>query len=372
MPEWVQLAMETRRFRMQPHPYVPLVTTWLPVQRHAAPILPLPLTWSDWEWYVRRLPRRKAGGEDGVTYELVQEAPLRLQQVILDGVNAMLAGQALPPHWKGGVIQLLTKRDPNSQIENLRPVTLLQVAYKLFTSVVANRLSHEMEGAGMLEDSQHGFRPHKQTRQPVAVLQHMITESKRQGSRLVVAYLDWFSAFCSLSLEKLYSCLVTLGLHPSVDTLHKAHSGAWVKVRTPFGDTAEIEVTRGSQQGDCLSQSLFVFFVNLCLRHLEGTGVGFTHQCGLRRNTTCFADDVALCTSSVEDMQVLLDCVKEFCYWSGVAKCEVTGYDFGTRTEIPTNALTFGTASLTRLSPHTAFKYLGLQMSLTGSTRAEK
>eukprot|EP00961_Rhodomonas_salina_P036154 485841-Rhodomonas_salina.1 len=97
----------------------------------------------------------------------------------------MLAGQAPPPHWKGGVIQLLTKRDLNSQIENLLPVTLLQVAYKLFTSVVADRLSHEMEGAGMLEDSQHGFLPHKQTRQPVAVLQHMITESKRQGSRLV-------------------------------------------------------------------------------------------------------------------------------------------------------------------------------------------
>lgn len=75
-------------------------------------------------------------------------------------------------------------------------------------------------------------------------------------------------------------------------------------------------------------------------------------------------------------MQVLLDCIKEFCNWLGmelcVAKCEVTGYDFGTRTEIPMNTLTFGAASLTCLSPHMAFKYLGLWMSLTGSTRAEK
>eukprot|EP00961_Rhodomonas_salina_P001701 23573-Rhodomonas_salina.1 len=110
--------------------------TWLPTPRHTAPILPLQLTWSDWERYVRRLPHRKAGGEDGVTYELVREAPLRLQQVILEGVNAMLTGKALLQHWKGGlgVIQLLTKLDHNSHIENLSPVTLLQVADNHFTS----------------------------------------------------------------------------------------------------------------------------------------------------------------------------------------------------------------------------------------------
>eukprot|EP00961_Rhodomonas_salina_P063784 857550-Rhodomonas_salina.1 len=102
------------------------MTTWLPAPRHAAPILPRPLTWSDWERYVARLPRRKAGGDDGVTYELVKEAPLALQTVVMEGVNAMLAGGQLPPRWKGGVIQLLAKRDPTSQLENLRPVTLLQ------------------------------------------------------------------------------------------------------------------------------------------------------------------------------------------------------------------------------------------------------
>eukprot|EP00961_Rhodomonas_salina_P257920 3485783-Rhodomonas_salina.1 len=55
-----------------------------------------------------------------------------------------------------------------------------------------------------------------------------------------------------------------------------------------------------------------------------------------------------------------------------VTKCEVTGNDFGTQTEIPTGRLRFGAAQLSRLSPHKSFKYLGLRMSLTGNTRAEK
>eukprot|EP00961_Rhodomonas_salina_P162237 2185349-Rhodomonas_salina.1 len=130
-----------------------------------------------------------------------------------------------------------------------------------------------MEGAGMLEENQNGFHPWKQTRQPIALLQHMITESKKRRQGLVVAYLDWFSAFCSLSLDKLYSCLEQLGLHPDdVRTIQRAHEGSWVKVRTPFGDTAEIEVRRGSPQGDCLLPSLFIFLINLCLRHLAGAG----------------------------------------------------------------------------------------------------
>eukprot|EP00961_Rhodomonas_salina_P103880 1397774-Rhodomonas_salina.1 len=64
---------------------------------HADTMLPRPMTWYDWEKYVRQLPQGKAGGTDGVTYELVKDAPLALQQVIFWGVNAMLAGQPLPP-----------------------------------------------------------------------------------------------------------------------------------------------------------------------------------------------------------------------------------------------------------------------------------
>eukprot|EP00961_Rhodomonas_salina_P114963 1546945-Rhodomonas_salina.1 len=90
----------------------------------------------------------------------------------------MLAGHRLPADWKGGTVLLLTKREPASQIENMRPVTLLQVTYKLFTSVVSDRPSFAMEGGGLLEDGQNGFRQRKQTRSPVAKLQYVIHEAK--------------------------------------------------------------------------------------------------------------------------------------------------------------------------------------------------
>eukprot|EP00961_Rhodomonas_salina_P067724 909480-Rhodomonas_salina.1 len=111
-------------------------------------------------------------------------------------------------------------------------------------------------------------------------------------------------------------------MHPSdVNTIRNAQAGAWVRVRTPFGETAQIEVLRGTPQGYCLSPSLFVFFINLCLRHLSAAGQGFEHACGIRRSHTAFADDVALTAGSLQHMQNLLDRINEFCAWSGMEMC---------------------------------------------------
>eukprot|EP00961_Rhodomonas_salina_P041770 561786-Rhodomonas_salina.1 len=148
LPAWADKAMWYRRFPDQPPQDI---GAWCSPS-HADPLLPLPMTWYDWSRYVKQLQRRKAGGMDGITYELVRDAPMVLQRVIFDGVNAMLEGQRLPADWKGGIVRLLTKREPASQIENMRPVTLLQVTYKLFTSVVSDRVSYAMERGGTLED----------------------------------------------------------------------------------------------------------------------------------------------------------------------------------------------------------------------------
>ena len=119
--------------------------------------------WRDWHWLILHLPRRKAGGADGITYELVRDAPVNLQAVILNAVNAMLQGTPIPRDQKGGVVRMLNKREPVSQTENLRPITLLQTTYKLFTTVINNRLQRAMEERAILENSQDGFRPGHQT-----------------------------------------------------------------------------------------------------------------------------------------------------------------------------------------------------------------
>jgi hypothetical protein len=138
------------------------------------------------------------------------EAPVGLLDLLLESVSTMLHCHKLPREWQGGMVLLLTKRDPASMLENLVPITLLQMTYKLFTAVVADRLLYAMEHCGMLETAQHCSPQRRQTQAPIVKLQYTVSEAKRLGKTIYVAYLDWFNAFCSLSLEKMHQTLVAM------------------------------------------------------------------------------------------------------------------------------------------------------------------
>jgi hypothetical protein len=243
-----------------------------------------------------------------------------LKVVIRRAVNALLAGSAMPHEWHGGVIKLLSKREPVYELENLRPLTLLHTTYKIFTSVVNYWIQRQLELHGVIEPTQTGSMHGRETYGSVAKLKYAVEETKERGGKLYVAYIDFYSAFCSLSMGKLMGLLQKLGLHDDdVQLLKNTYTGAWSQVSTQFGDTAEIPLRRGTCQGCPLSPTTFVLFLNLCLRHLQATGGGITFRAqyfekgaeGAQEhvfmNHAGFVDDLGLLCNSVEEMNRLLE-----------------------------------------------------------------
>eukprot|EP00961_Rhodomonas_salina_P045140 606384-Rhodomonas_salina.1 len=81
-----------------------------------------------------------------------------------------------------------------------------------------------------------------QTQTSIVRLQYAIDEARRTKGRIVIAMLDWFSAFDSVDLGRLYLLFEQLGMHrDDVDLLRRCHAGEWVTVRTPFGETARVQ-----------------------------------------------------------------------------------------------------------------------------------
>ena len=84
----------------------------------------------------------KSPGSDGLTSEFYKRFSEEIGDDVVESINSAFDKGELSICQKRGIITLLPKKDkPTDVLNNLRPVTLLNVDYKIATKVIANRLA---------------------------------------------------------------------------------------------------------------------------------------------------------------------------------------------------------------------------------------
>ena len=63
--------------------------------------------------------------------------------------------EQLPPQWNEGIIRPVYKKGDRLNCNNYRPITLLNIAYKMFAILLNKRLVENIQNK--LEDNQMGF-----------------------------------------------------------------------------------------------------------------------------------------------------------------------------------------------------------------------
>ena len=85
--------------------------------------------------------RGKSSGEDGFTWEFYNCFFELLGQDLVDSFNASYRAGEMAPSQRRGVITLIPKEDSDlSSLANWRPITLLNVDYKIASNVLTKRL----------------------------------------------------------------------------------------------------------------------------------------------------------------------------------------------------------------------------------------
>jgi hypothetical protein len=64
----------------------------------------------------------------------------------------------IPVDWREGVICPIFKQGEENRAENYRGITLLNTGYKLYVSVLSEKMKREIDEKGVVPDSQTGFR----------------------------------------------------------------------------------------------------------------------------------------------------------------------------------------------------------------------
>jgi ribonuclease HI len=202
-----------------------------------------------------------------------------------------------------GLVTLLYKKGPVSDYFNYRPLTVTNTGAKILSAVLFVKL---------VEQCSHFIpqwqRAYMKNRSHVDLLYSMTTLFRaliQRGRSAVALFLDWRSAFPSISHKFLQLALKRAGADARVRALiaqmyHRARN----RVQLNGQRSAEFPIGRGILEGDVASPFIFIIGLHDILKQahalvppqpiIEG---------GLSMHTGAFADDIAIIAPSAQHAQ---------------------------------------------------------------------
>ena len=115
--------------------------------QHPQGPLEAPFTMHELTLALRRLKSSKAAGPDGIVGELYKHAPYILRMYLLDHYNQCLASATVPTDWLFSEVVMIVKHYSKDTrlLSNYRPISLTNISYIIFASMIQSRLSHRLD-----------------------------------------------------------------------------------------------------------------------------------------------------------------------------------------------------------------------------------
>ena len=222
--------------------------------------------------------------------------------------------------WDVARLVLLPKKGDLSFCKNWRGICLLDVASKIFSSMLVRRMQVVMEEEGM--DEQAGFRALRGIIDGLFATSVGLQKRKEHNLETWVLFVDLVKAFDTVPREALFAVLRRFGLPDHfVNIVIRLHENARIKVKVGEVES-ELESSIGVRQGSCEGPVLFLFIMQTAMESMkwpvpkpefrtraDGVTMGersvrkrgastFEHWCSL------FADDCALFFNTRSDLEI--------------------------------------------------------------------
>ena len=248
----------------------PAITTWQEEMRE----LPDPI-WEEAEpdvfhMALKKTSSWKAPGRDCLHAFWWKKFP-RAALLLWETIKTALEGNDQLPEWfVSGRTLLIPKKGCTGQPEQYRPITCLNVGYKLFTGVVTILLRRHVEAHAILPSEQKAIHREQRGCHDALLVDNMISESSRVRSRdLSVAWIDYKKAYDRVPHAWILRVLDVIKAPQCLRRCIALLIPLW-KSQFQLGVgrnavKADIRFRRGVYQGDSLSPLLFC----LCLAPLS-------------------------------------------------------------------------------------------------------
>ena len=318
---------------------------------------------------IKSMQNNKSPGPDGFTCEFYKKFALQLAPTLQAMFKEALSLGTLPMTLRQASISLLAKKDKDPLLcSSYRPISLLNVDFKILSKVLARRLESAIPN--IVSPDQTGFIQGRHSYSNLRKLFNVIHSARSEYPEAVIS-LDAEKAFDRVEWSHLFFTLRKFGF--------KEEFVAWVKLLYSFPlasvisnntQSAYFPLGRGTRQGCPLSPLLFAISIEplaIALRLCKDfKGI---QRDGLELKVSLYADDLLLYVSEpASSLPSILDILKQFGRISGyklnLQKSEM--FSLKAETDVPLS----NPPPFKRIQ--NGFKYLGIEITRTLSTTFTK
>ena len=162
---------------------------------------------------LNKMPLNKSPGNDGLTVEFYRIFWPDFGHLVLDSFNASFEKGELSSTQRQGVITVIKKEEKDAlYIRNYRPITLLNVDYKLLSKVLAERIKLVL--GEVIYVDQVGFLPDRNIGEAVRIIDDIIFYTKEYNVQGYLVAVDFEKAFDSVSHSYMKCLMRKYGFGP--------------------------------------------------------------------------------------------------------------------------------------------------------------
>ena len=261
----------------------------------------------------------KSPGNDGITVEFYRQFWSQLGDLMVECFNYCYEHGEMTVSQRQAIITLIEKYGKDKlYIKNWRPISLLNVDYKISSKVLALRVKKVLPQ--IIHNDQTGYVEGRQIFESIRVIQDIMEITNTQNIPAILLLIDFEKAFDSLEWDFLHEALSKFNFGQQfikwVKLLYTNISSCIINNGTT---TAYFPITRGARQGDPLSGYLFIIALELLSQkirsddQIHGIKIG-EHEIKL----TQYVDDMTVFVSDKPSAKRLFKILEMFKLASGL------------------------------------------------------
>ena len=135
----------------------------------------------------------KAPGCDGITAELMKVIWPYISDILIDNFNTCYQAGFLNDSARRGIITLIPKKKDPSLLKNWRPLTLLNIDYKILAKLFARRMQHVLPY--IIGDQQTGFMANRCINENIRQTIDIIADIYQNGKKALIISIDYEKCF---------------------------------------------------------------------------------------------------------------------------------------------------------------------------------